>query len=223
MVLIGVHGETRKSCPASPRGDDMARELLAFGGGRRELRRGSDYDGRGESSSPCIWGSACADRTRLAHRRCQGRCGGHRRHSLMDPFAGLSFFVEGALSEVAPSKPHAVSHLAMEGALGVERTFCQVVWGNSGRHASVPSLAAFGDGRGGVCGWPAQARQRWGCGVDGRVLACSCHACLLVHAAPVLACSHLLACLDGLCRTADLEPGQGSSAQEAIEAAARAA
>ena len=63
----------------------------------------------------------------------------------MDPFAGLSFCVEGTVSEVAPSKPHAVSHLAMEGALGVERAFCQVVWGNSGRHASVPSLAAFGE------------------------------------------------------------------------------
>ena len=192
MVLIGVQGEARKSCPASPLGDDMAGELLAFGGGRRELRCGSDYDGRGESSSPCIWGSACADRTRLAHRRCQGRCGGHRRHSLMDRFAGLSFCVEGTVSEVAPSKPHAVSHLAMEGALGVERTFRQVVWGNSG-------AARFGAELGGLWGWPGGClrmacasqtemglRGRWAgaCLFMPRVLACSCRsgACLLTLA-----------------------------------------
>ena len=44
MVLVGVQGEALKSCPASTCGDDVAGEPLEFGGGRRELRRSSDYD-----------------------------------------------------------------------------------------------------------------------------------------------------------------------------------
>jgi len=168
VVLVGVQGEALKSCPASTCGDDVAGEPLEFGGGRRELRRASDYDGRGERSPPCFWGKACADRTRLARRRCQGRLGGHWRHFLMDPCAELSLS-RGPRQGGAPSSPHIRKGLS-------------ALRGLSCRGIEIRA-ARFGADLCGLRGWPreafgqgpAQAKRKWCRGVDGQGLASSYH------------------------------------------------